>query len=418
MKSIIALLSLIFGASVIGGQTTGGSINTSVVAAAGTPIRCQELIEDGDDDTDCMCAEPMNSNVDLGAGGDFDDIIDWADSPSSTDCTTNSYVEIDLDSPGTQEAVTAASVPLPSGNSVSWVFHRIGNIAGAQVGPGPNPLVMARDTTWCIRHYRRWDPDTPIPEELASDDQQKIQTIGGVDGSDSIKIQFSSQATPPTAKIINAFDSSSSIWATINAGTQEWGDWQDCMSGFCRFESCVDYLSDGNAEVRFRVSRAAPLTAWVTTSKIHKGTATPASINIPHTTNGMSLFGQNVAGDKYDTYVAYHIATRVIPVDEEFWPGHAPEVEPSPTDVSFDIDASCSINGSSADCSATVTNGPLDSIATECDSVRDYDGPSPSGGPVTYTWTCGSQGSGWRILAVRGIKGPHTIEEAEYLNFP
>ena len=268
----------------------------------------------------CLCGEPLNTNTHDGGNATWTPgFFNFDDSPSASECwptlAGENYCSSQVFSP-----VTAGSESgkLPSGNTLSYVLHHIGQGVCHVTHPA---IVEAPNVTYCARAYRRWDATTQIPDG-SSLQQQKILTIAGAPSgtNDFLNAQISldNLGDIHTRFDGNLFDSPPDFSSLGNITP-------DCINNYCRFEICVDYSATGEGRVRLRRTRVSPGDG--TTNTVLKpvgNTLQPSGINLIAGPNGVSLYAQSIIANSYNTHF---LVTHTRPENRSFWIGPACEVE-------------------------------------------------------------------------------------------
>lgn len=302
----------------------------------------------------CLGAEQLNSATHDGGNSTWEwGIAGWSggnprydmdDSDNSHEISLRLYPIADnfcQNSPGMQP-VTAASESafLPAGNALSYVMRHRGYGNACAINHPPVTFNKTTGSTFCIRHYRRWDQTSQMPGPIAGspsgEPQQKVQSIGAYANTaineNVVRHQFS--ITPETEGITGSIGWSADFplagLATGSAVNMGYAD-QDCDGNYCRFESCIDYSTSGNVHFRARMTEVSPGTGEVhlrssTDGAGHDGNmaATWSLVGVDSAT-GTVFYGQDVP-DIVD-YASHFIAMQVDHEDQTFWPGPAVEFE-------------------------------------------------------------------------------------------
>jgi hypothetical protein len=303
---------------------------------AGAERRCSEL------GSNCVCSEPLNSNThdggktnwEWGSPGLF---YNMDDSDNATGCyprlpQTEMYCS---SSPG-MAPVPASSESrfLPAGNTLSYVMrHKGGGIC--HINHPPFTLEPSTGTTFCIRHYRRWDAasELPGPFTATTEPQQKVTTIGGCregtiagGGCDFLKLQVSMGPEGPNGVRGNISGGADSSWIGTTNNFPFFGNAkQDCSNNYCRFEVCVDQGKDGFLRHRRRSVEVSPGNGENHVFEARGTVARPASTWVTPGPGGLMFFGQFTPG--LIDYATHYIVVRLPYEDPNFWPGPACEVE-------------------------------------------------------------------------------------------
>lgn len=263
---------------------------------------------------------------------------------------------------------------LPTGNTVSHVMKRI----GAQVGEiGMHTLAGSAGQTWCIRSYQRWDPTSSIPDR-----GQCIDANGGTCGDhgtyftghvcspdanncgngtqtccqfehDQYKVHtlgfFLATPTPHGGNIQmiasfpgssdGTFDMGMDISSVFGANTNVSAGanpnhvtMSDCMTSWCRFETCLDFMQNGHGYGRHRVT---PLSTGVSSTRdMPSSPSDSTQTSIDWATGGnfnhVQVFGEALGGSTHIRYYTHTIMTDTSSAGDatrDFWPGCDSEVE-------------------------------------------------------------------------------------------
>jgi hypothetical protein len=300
--AVVACLSLLF---------------AGAPAFAGTEELCTGL------GSQCICGEPLNTATHDGGNANWTprELYNFDDSPPATQCypssvdpTVEAYCAADF------RPVSAATQPLPSGHTLSFVFRQ----NGGGICHVDNPrIVEAPGMTYCMRAYSRWDPASAMPDETLGQ-QQKILTLGGsFPGWDMLNAQISLGSQSGVGELHTRFDGD--MFASPNDFEVLGYAPADCTNNFCRFELCFDYSSIGEGRIRMRRTSIAPGSGQVTVFKSPGTILRPEGLDlVGGAGNGLSMYAQAMSVIRYNTHF---ITTRVRPENRDFWPGPACEVE-------------------------------------------------------------------------------------------
>jgi hypothetical protein len=304
------------------------------VSAAGQEERCNELINDNDPSTSCVCSEPLDWN-----GGTLNSgLNDPADTSGAYECNPN-------EGPGdgggavnvlnggtyrTQLASVRGGLPGPT-----YVLNRVS-------GSGQLRNKSMQDFTngtYCMRVYRREDNDAINPIVFGDDNYKGLNMDKDNDGaneSPQVQLHWSnrSPASDQGTASCSWIDKRSGYLAnTLNLPKISGPGitMNDCSDkGWCRWEICVDHnLSGGNrANVRCRITRLSDGAEdiWEDTStngqsRINTGGRTfPARFYV-----GFNGSGHNTNG--WEMHASHSMAAKKTPSDRNFWIGGATEIE-------------------------------------------------------------------------------------------
>jgi len=293
----------------------------SGLALAGTEARCTGL------GSACICGEPLNTNSHDGGNTSWPTgTMNFDDSPPSTDCYPSDHLSgVENYCSSGHNTVTAASQSafLPSGHSLSYVFHQFGTGGICHI---THPAISEMPgMTYCIRAYRRYDAATTWPTDSSM--QQKVATIGGTLIGTTDQILNAQISLDVNADIHTRFDG---YLFDAPIDFQSLGNMQnDCVNNFCRFEICFDYSAQpgevGAGRVRLRKTRVAPASGQTTVSKPIGNVLRPNGITFPGgDPNGLALYVQNIYAETYNTHF---MVVKQRPENRTFWIGPACEVE-------------------------------------------------------------------------------------------
>jgi hypothetical protein len=327
------------------------------LAGAGTEERCTTL------GSQCVGGEPMNTSTMWGGtsinwvpNDPFGRFINFDDSPSDTQL----YPENPSISGGWENyceqfryvTTAAAESPyLPPGNILSYVFTQNGNAGVCHVG-SHGTINEAPNVSYCIRHYRRWDANSHVPQN--QNEQQKVMTIGGYNPTNGgaspygfVTIQISMHTG---GQIGPRFDGN--FWRSDggqSTGIGDLGNMNQCQGNYCRFEICLDITAAGVGQARYRMTPVTPgnnvssnFTSFVGTNIHPEGMQTNAvggggDQMYAQCTDGVNnipcVTAPGSGGPTFISYNSHYIVTHVRPMNSTFWPGPACEVEGGCTGV-------------------------------------------------------------------------------------
>src|SRR5262249_51046692 len=143
-------------------------------------------------------------------------------------------------SPGMMPVTASSqSAYLPAGNTLSYVLRHRGDGVCHISQPGFT-LNRSTGTTFCMRHYRRWDASSamPGPQNGTQEPQQKVATIAAYNAGlgKYFKVQMSVQASSVCGAgcISGGADMD---WAGLGNTFPNFGSAaKDCTNNFCRVE--------------------------------------------------------------------------------------------------------------------------------------------------------------------------------------
>ena len=285
---------------------------TVAAAAPAAEQRCTEL------GGSCMCSEPMNWQQ--AGGGAYGGRVNPSDSAGSgaKECGPGGSTA-DWDDPPNWRSVPVPNKP--AGAASSWQYaQQVTHVAadGDNVNWWYGVPASTSNGTICTRHYTN------------------IGTLAAMTSHDHrLKVaQFSGNVANLT-QLEWAWDESSSATQHLRpqAGTNfRRGNvvtFQDCRGAWCRIEYCVDY-NGGRPSYRVRISKVGvPAKTEIITDQQQNPQPAPLSFDSVGVAIG-DIFAQCYGRNPCPTgtrHVAFGIQTLVQPMNSNFWPGAAYEVE-------------------------------------------------------------------------------------------